>query len=140
MGSHNSDVKRAVFQLLHDFVAEVAVDADLHSGVQAGIFCEDIGQKRINKLLRSLQREGPARTASLICNSEQRFVTVATVVGISEKHAARRGQGHVFARAIEQPVAVSCSNWRIWAADGGLRAEDFLSGAREAAELCTSRN
>ena len=36
----DADVKSAVFQLLYNFVGEVAVDADLHIGILAAIFAE----------------------------------------------------------------------------------------------------
>ena len=42
--SDNSDVERACFEFLNDLVGEVPIDIDLHTWMQARIFCEHIRQ------------------------------------------------------------------------------------------------
>jgi hypothetical protein len=40
----DADINRAILQLLNNFVAEVAIDVDLHAGIKAAVLGKDVGQ------------------------------------------------------------------------------------------------
>jgi hypothetical protein len=134
--SHNAYVDGAVFQLLHDLVAEIAIDADLHPGIEARILGEDIGQDIETGSLVGADHDGAPRAASLVGNREQRLVFhLQQTLGIGKQDPSRRGQGHILAGAVEQAISIFLLELPDLRADCGLRTKDLLAGARETAKL-----
>ena len=133
---HNAHINRPVFQLFHNLVAEVSINADLYARIEAGELGEDVGQNiKACRLVRP-DHQRAARELPLVRHREQRLIPhLQETLRIGEQHPARRGQGHIFARTVEQPVPVFLLQLPDLRADGGLRPKDLQAGARKAAKL-----
>src|SRR5579872_1518484 len=71
---YNADVDRTVLQFLDNFVAEVAVDADLYSRIKSAIFGEHFRQHVQTGCLVGADQKGSSGRRTLIGYSKQRFV------------------------------------------------------------------
>ena len=129
----DADVDGAVLELLENLVAEVAVDAHLHAGIQAAVLREDVGKNVEAGGLVGADDDRAARVGAVVGDSEQRFVAqLQQALGVGEQDAAGGSQRDVFAGAVEKAVAVVLLELPDLRADGGLRAKNFLAGARKA--------
>jgi len=132
----DADINGAVLKLLDNFVAEISIDTDLHAGIKAAIFRENIRKNvKASGFVRAYG-DGATRHVALVGDSQQRLVLhLQHAFGVSEKDAAGGRESDVFAGAVKQAIAVFLFELTYLRADRGLRAEDFLPGAREAAKL-----
>ena len=132
----DADVNGSVLQLLDNLVTEVAINADLHAGIQAAIFRENIGQNVKARGFVRAHGDGAAGHVALVGDSEQRLIFyLQHPLGIGEQDSSGGCERDVFAGSVEQAIAVFLLQLADLRAHGGLRAEDFLPGAGEAAEL-----
>ena len=130
----NADLYRAVFQLLHDFVAEIPVDADLHWRIAAAVFGKNLRQNIQTCGLVGAHPQGAARRTAVVGHRHQRFVAQGLqALGIFEKYLAGRSQFYRLARAVEQAVAVLLLQLADLGAHRRLRAENLLAGTGKTA-------
>jgi hypothetical protein len=116
--------------------AEIAIDADLHRRKSPVKFGEHVRQHvKAGGFIRS-DGQRAARSAGLIGDGSQRVVLQREhPAGIAEQHFARCRKPHGFPDAIEKFLAVFLFELANLRANGRLRAEKLLSGARKAALL-----
>src|SRR5436305_5086191 len=92
-----ADIDGAIFELLNIFVAEIAIDIDLHAWIEAAVLRENIGQHVKARGFVRADGDGPMRHGALVRDGEQRFVgDVQHAFGISEVHAASGSEGYVY--------------------------------------------
>ena len=100
------------------------------------IFRENFGQHvQAGRFVRS-ERKHAARRGGLVGHGAQRFAAhVHHAHRVFKQGFSRGGQPHGFASAVEKLFAVFLFELADLRADGRLRAEQFLSGARKTAEF-----
>ena len=133
---HDAHVDGPVLQLLENLVAEIAVDAELHVGIEAAVLGENFGQHvQAGGFIRA-DDHGSARIGAVIGNGKQGFITqLQQAFGVGEQDAAGGRERHVLAGAVEEAIAIVLLKLADLGAHGGLRTENFLSGTRETAKL-----
>ncbi len=131
------DVDRSVLDLLQNLVAEIAVDADLHRRVEAVILRENFRQNVQACRFVGAEGEHSSRRGGLVGHGAQGFgAHVHHAHGVFKKGFSRGGKPHGLASAVKQLLAVFLFELAHLRADGRLRAEQFLPGARKTAKFC----
>jgi len=131
--SDDADIHGAVFDALQDFVAEIAIDADMDLRIAALEFSEYIGQKIEASGFVGAENERTLHNVAAIGNDLNGFVAeTKKALGVFEEDFAGRSQLDGFSGTVEEACAIGLFKLADLCADGGLRAENFLTGAREA--------
>ena len=132
----DADVDGAVFHALQDFVAEVAVDADVDERIAALKFGKNIGKQIEAGRFVGAEDDRALDDVAAVGDDLNGFVAEAEqFFGVFEKNDAGGSQLDGLGRTVEEPGLVSLLELANLCADRGLRAEDFLTGTREALQF-----
>src|SRR5216684_374277 len=133
---HDTDVDRAVFHPLQYLVAEVAVDTDVNQRIAALKFGKHIRQKIEAGGFVGAKNYGALHDIAAVRDNLDGFITeTQKFFGIIEQDLAGRRQLDGFGGAVEELGTVGLFELADLRADGRLRTENFLPGARKTLEL-----
>jgi hypothetical protein len=134
--SYDTNINGAILQFLNDLVAKVAIDADLNAGIKASVFGEHLRQDIEAGSFVRADQERAARRNVLVRYREQGLIAhPQEPLCVGEQDSAGGGKPHRLSRTVEEFVAVLLFEEPDLAADGGLRAENFLASMGETAKL-----
>jgi hypothetical protein len=132
----DADIHGAILDALEDFVAEIAVDADVHERVAALKFRKNIGEQVETSGFIGAEDDGALNDVATVGNDLNGFVAHAKeFFGVLEKNLAGGSQLDGLGGAVEEPGFVGLFELANLGTDGGLRAEDFLARARKALQF-----
>jgi hypothetical protein len=134
--SDDADVGGAVFDALQNFVAEIAVDADVDERVASLKFGKNIGEQIEASGFIGAEYDGALDDVAAVGNDLDGFVAEAEEF-FSElvKNFTSGSKLDGFGGAIEEAGFVSLLKLANLGAYGGLRAENFLARARKALQF-----
>jgi hypothetical protein len=125
---HNAYIDGAIFDALQNFVAEVAVDTDVHQRIAALEFRENVGEKIEAGGFIGAEEDRPLHDVAAIGNDLDGFVAQPEqALGVFEEHFARGRKLDGLGRAIQQFGAVGLFKLANLRADRGLRAKNLLA-------------
>jgi hypothetical protein len=134
--SDDAHIDGAVLDTLEDLVAEIAVNADLHEGIAALEFGEDVGKKVEASGFIGAEDDGALDDVAAVGDDLDGFVAHAEeLFGVLEKDDAGGSELNGLGGAVEETGFVGLFKLANLGADGGLRAEDFLARARKALQF-----
>src|SRR6266852_2953780 len=126
----DADIHGAVLDALHDLVAEIAIDADVHEGIAALEFGKNIGEEVEASGFVGAEDDGALNDVAAVGNDLNRFVAHAKeLFGVFEKNHAGGSELDGFGGAVEEPGFVGLFELANLGTDGRLRTEDFLARA-----------
>src|SRR5581483_8025426 len=121
-----------VFELLHDLVAKIAVNADLHRGIATAIFSEYFGQNVQAGRLVGADAQGSTWRATVVGDGREGFVPeILQSLSIFVENLACGSKFHRLSGAIQEPVPIFLFQLPDLRADRRLRAEYLFAGAGE---------
>ena len=131
--SDDADVNGAVFDALQDLVAEIAIDADVDLRIAALEFGEYVGEKIEASGFVGAEDKRALHDVAAVGNDLNGFVAeTEKTFGVFEEDFAGGSQLDGFSGTVEEAGAIGLFELADLGADGGLGAENFLAGAREA--------
>src|SRR5580700_3174577 len=130
---NDAEIERAFLQALQNFVAEIAVDADVDQRIAALEFGKDVGEQvEAGGLIRA-EGDGTLNHAAAVGDDLHGFIAQAEkAFGVVEENNAGWRQLDGFRGAIQQLCLVGLLELADLCADGGLRAKYLLAGFRKA--------
>ena len=133
---NDTDVDRAVFHALQNLVAEIAIDADVHLGIAALKFSENVGEQIEARGFVGAKNEGALDNVAAVGHDLNGFVAQAQqALGIFEENLTSRSEFDGLGGAIQEPGTIGLFKLADLRANSGLRAKNFLPGSRETLEL-----
>jgi hypothetical protein len=134
--SDDADVHGAVFDALQNFMAEIAIDADVHLGIAALKFGENIREKIEAGGFVGAENERALHDIAAVGDDLNGFIAEAEkALGIFKEDFSRGSELDGLGGAVQKTGAIGLFELADLGADGGLRAKNFLPSAREALEL-----
>ncbi len=132
----DADIHGAILDALEDFVAEIAVDADVHERVAALKFGKNIREQVEASGFIGTEDDGALDDVATVGNDLNGFVAHAKeLFRVLEKHDAGGSEFDGLGGAVKEPGFVGLFELANLGTDGGLRAENFLARARKALEF-----
>ena len=103
----NAHFHRAVFQLFHDLVAEISIDADLHRRIAPAVFRKNLRQHiQTGSLVRS-NAQGAAGRGAVVRDRRERLIPqILKALGVFIENLSGGRQLHSFAGPVQQAVTV----------------------------------
>src|SRR5215469_18368316 len=128
--SDDADIHRTVFDALQDFVAEIAVDADVNLGVLALKFGKNIRKEIEAGSFVGAENDRTLDDIAAVGDDLHRFIAKAEKpFGIFEQDFTGGSEFYGLGGAVKKFGPVGLFELANLGADGGLCAENFLAGA-----------
>ncbi len=132
----DADIHGAVLDALEDFVAEVAVNADVDERVAALKFSENIREKVQAGGFIGTENDGALNNVAAVGDDLNGFVAhTEQLFRVLEKDFAGGSEFDGLGGAVKEPGFVRLFELANLGTDGGLRAENFLARARKALQF-----
>jgi hypothetical protein len=132
----DADVDGAVLDALENFVAEVAIDADMHQRIAALKFCENVGEQIEAGRFIGAENDGALNHIAAVGNDLNGFVTQAEeLFRVLEENFTGGSQLDRFGGTVKEAGFIGLLKLANLRADSGLRAENLLARARKTLEF-----